>query len=68
MPWHIAVILDGNRRRAKKRGLMYMEGYQAGIATLGSFLTLCRGWNIPIFSLFLFSIENLGRSRVSLFI
>ncbi|KAL2902071.1 Dehydrodolichyl diphosphate synthase 2 [Bienertia sinuspersici] len=49
MPGHIAVILDGS--------------YQAGVTTLGAFLSLCRGWNIPVVSLFLFSSENWGRPK-----
>ncbi|KAL2901979.1 Dehydrodolichyl diphosphate synthase 2 [Bienertia sinuspersici] len=66
MPRHIAVILDGNRRWAKKRERTPVEGYDAGLATLGTFLSLCRGWNIPILSLFLFSSENWGRPKVSI--
>ncbi|KMT12312.1 hypothetical protein BVRB_5g102540 [Beta vulgaris subsp. vulgaris] len=63
MPEHLAVILDGNRRWAKKRGRNPVEGYEAGLATLGMFLTLCRKWRIPIVSLFLFSSENWLRPK-----
>ncbi|XP_021744843.1 uncharacterized protein LOC110710809 [Chenopodium quinoa] len=66
MPRHVAMILDGNRRWAKKRGLIPVEGYEAGLATLGEIITLCRRWNIPIISLFMFSSENWLRPKVSL--
>ncbi|KMT12313.1 hypothetical protein BVRB_5g102550 [Beta vulgaris subsp. vulgaris] len=63
MPEHLAVILDGNRRWAKDRGLASVEGYEAALGTLGVFLPLCRRFNIPILSLFLFSSENWLRPR-----
>ncbi|KAL2902070.1 Dehydrodolichyl diphosphate synthase 4 [Bienertia sinuspersici] len=63
MPRHIGVILDGNRRWAKMRGRITVEGYEAGLANLGMFLSLCRGWNIPIVSLFMFSTENWDRPQ-----
>ncbi|KAL2902055.1 Dehydrodolichyl diphosphate synthase 2 [Bienertia sinuspersici] len=65
MPRHLAVILDGNRRWARKRGRIPIEGYEAGVATIGTFLSLCRSWRIPIVSLFMFSSENWGRPTVS---
>lgn len=68
MPEHLAVILDGNRRWAKERGLASVEGYEAALGTLGVFLPLCRRFNIPILSLFLFSSENWLRPKVSFFI
>ncbi|XP_021753912.1 uncharacterized protein LOC110719321 [Chenopodium quinoa] len=63
MPRHVAMILDGNRRWAKKRGLVPVEGYEVGLGTLGEIITLCRRWNIPIISLFMFSSENWLRPK-----
>ncbi|CAO2820097.1 unnamed protein product [Amaranthus hypochondriacus] len=63
MPKHVAVILDGTRRWAKKRGFSFIQGYEAGLGTLCIFLDLCRRWKIPIVSLFLFSTENWGRPK-----
>ncbi|XP_021851181.2 cis-prenyltransferase 4, chloroplastic-like [Spinacia oleracea] len=63
MPRHVAVILDGSRRWAKKRGFLPVEGYEAGVAALGEFLLLCQRWKIPIVSLFMFSSENWLRPK-----
>ncbi|KNA08428.1 hypothetical protein SOVF_162660 [Spinacia oleracea] len=63
MPKHLAVILDGNRRWAKKRGLVPVAGYEAGLATIGDFFSLCQTWKIPVVSLFMFSSENWLRPK-----
>ncbi|KAL3326731.1 hypothetical protein AABB24_037428 [Solanum stoloniferum] len=58
MPKHIAVILDGNRRWAKKRGLPAALGYVAGIRALRNFVKLSYNWGIRALTLFAFSSEN----------
>ncbi|XP_006338990.1 dehydrodolichyl diphosphate synthase 2-like [Solanum tuberosum] len=58
MPKHIAVILDGNRRWAKKRGLPVALGYVAGIRALRNFVKLSYNWGIRALTLFAFSSEN----------
>jgi len=65
MPEHLAVILDGNRRWAKKRGLTPIEGYQAGIVAMKNFVAMCVKLDIPLVSLFMFSSENWRRPKVS---
>ncbi|XP_006338989.1 dehydrodolichyl diphosphate synthase 2-like [Solanum tuberosum] len=58
MPKHIAVIMDGNRRWAKKRGLPVALGYAAGIRALRNFVKLSYNWGIRALTLFAFSSEN----------
>ncbi|KAL9230711.1 hypothetical protein vseg_006027 [Gypsophila vaccaria] len=63
MPRHVAVILDGNRRWAKQRGLSYVEGYEAGVGAMGEFVSMCSKFKIPVVSLFAFSSENWRRPK-----
>ncbi|MGK7943232.1 MAG: isoprenyl transferase [Microcystaceae cyanobacterium] len=61
LPQHIAVIMDGNGRWAKKRGLPRIMGHQKGVDTLKSLLRCCRDWGIPALTAYAFSTENWGR-------
>ncbi|KAK9699118.1 hypothetical protein RND81_08G153900 [Saponaria officinalis] len=63
MPRHVAVILDGNRRWAKQRGLSFVEGYEAGVGAMGEFVSMCIKLKIPVVSLFAFSSENWRRPK-----
>jgi undecaprenyl diphosphate synthase len=62
MPCHVAIIMDGNRRWAKARGLTEMEGHAAGVEKIREVVrhTVRRG--IPVLSLYAFSRENWARS------
>lgn len=61
LPQHIAVIMDGNGRWAKKRGLPRIMGHQKGVDTLKDLLRCCRDWGIPALTAYAFSTENWGR-------
>ncbi len=61
VPQHIAVIMDGNGRWAKKRGLPRIMGHQRGVDTLKDLLRCCRDWGIPALTAYAFSTENWGR-------
>lgn len=63
LPNHLGVILDGNRRWAKKRGLPPWEGHRAGVKKLDEFLNWCLEMGIPQISLYTLSTENLNRSK-----
>lgn len=65
MPKHIAVIMDGNRRWAKRRGLPVALGYAAGIRALRNFVKLSYNWGISALTLFAFSSENWFRPKVN---
>jgi len=59
MPKHVAMIMDGNRRWAKTRGLPPLEGYVALVQPLRRVVKLCLSWGIKIFTVFFLSTENL---------
>jgi len=61
MPNHIAVIMDGNGRWAKRRGLPRKIGHTAGVESLKKTLQLCSNWGIEALTVYAFSTENWSR-------
>jgi undecaprenyl diphosphate synthase len=61
MPRHVAVIMDGNGRWAKRRGLPRIMGHRRGVDTLKKLLRCCRDWGIEALTAYAFSTENWGR-------
>jgi short-chain Z-isoprenyl diphosphate synthase len=62
LPTHVGVILDGNRRYARERGLPSVShGHQAGADRIPPFLDWCWELGIPYVSLWLLSTNNLSR-------
>lgn len=61
LPCHVAIIMDGNGRWAKNRGLSRSDGHKAGAEAVRKIVTACRGRNIPYLTLFAFSSENWAR-------
>lgn len=66
LPRHIAFIIDGNGRWAKKRGLPRMFGHRAGIETLKENIVECVSLGIEVVSIFGFSTENWNRPQAEL--
>jgi ditrans,polycis-polyprenyl diphosphate synthase len=64
MPRHVAVIMDGNRRWAKRAGLLTSQGHEAGAKRLIEFSELCFKLGIHTVSAFAFSTENWGRHKI----
>jgi len=62
-PKHIAIILDGNRRYAKKLGLQPWKGHEFGVKKLNELLEWCRELGIRELTLYAFSTENFKRAR-----
>jgi short-chain Z-isoprenyl diphosphate synthase len=63
LPRHIGIILDGNRRHGRRRGLGDpLEIYQCGADKLNDVLDWCAELGIPAITLWVFSTENLKRS------
>ncbi|MBQ9693691.1 MAG: di-trans,poly-cis-decaprenylcistransferase [Kiritimatiellae bacterium] len=60
---HLAIIMDGNGRWAKARGLPRTEGHRAGGETVRRVLQYCRDANIRYLTLYAFSVENWKRPR-----
>lgn len=65
-PMHIAVILDGNRRWARRRGLPVWFGHEKGAQRVKEFLTWCLDLGIKTVTLYVLSTENLRRNPVEL--
>lgn len=61
IPHHVAVIMDGNGRWAKRRGFPRIVGHQKGVDTLKSLLRCCDDWGIKVLTAYAFSTENWGR-------
>ncbi|ELR96375.1 polyprenyl diphosphate synthase [Gloeocapsa sp. PCC 73106] len=61
LPRHIAVIMDGNGRWAKRQGKPRVLGHQRGVDTLKDLLRCCKDWGIPALTVYAFSTENWGR-------
>lgn len=64
LPQHVAIIMDGNGRWAKKRGLARTSGHQAGVQSVRRAIEVCQDFNIPYLTLFAFSTENWNRPKV----
>ncbi|MBY5162558.1 polyprenyl diphosphate synthase [Salsipaludibacter albus] len=63
LPRHVGVILDGNRRYARERGLASVaEGYLAGADRIPDLLDWCFELRIPYVTLWLLSTDNLSRA------
>ena len=63
LPTHIGVIMDGNGRWAKKRGLPRSAGHQAGADTLKKIVTECNKMGIKYITVYAFSTENWKRPK-----
>jgi len=61
LPKHIAIVMDGNGRWAKKRYLPVAAGHKAGVEKVRVVLEACREIGIPNLTLFAFSSENWNR-------
>ena len=61
LPKHIAIIMDGNGRWAKKRFLPRTAGHKAGVETVRTIITECKRLGIKHVTLYTFSTENLKR-------
>ena len=63
LPQHIAIIMDGNGRWAKKRNLERIVGHQKGIESAREIVKFCREAGIKVLTLYAFSIENWRRPK-----
>ena len=63
IPEHIAIIMDGNGRWAKKRGLPRKAGHIAGSKTIKSIVLHCNKIGVKVLTLYAFSTENWNRPK-----
>jgi undecaprenyl diphosphate synthase len=60
-PRHVAIIMDGNGRWAKRRGLPRLAGHRAGVENIRRILTECVDLGIRYLTIYAFSTENWSR-------
>jgi len=63
LPHHIAIIMDGNGRWAKKKSLSRISGHMKGVDAVREVVTACRELGIKVLTLYAFSIENWRRPK-----
>lgn len=61
IPRHVAIIMDGNNRWAKARGLPGVAGHRAGVEAIRGVMRTCRKHGVEVLTLFAFSSENWNR-------
>ena len=61
MPAHVAIIMDGNGRWAKQRGLPRIAGHKAGVTSLREIVKSCAALGIKALTVYAFSTENWKR-------
>lgn len=66
LPKHIAIIMDGNGRWARKRMLPRIAGHHAGVKTVDRIVTFCRKLGIEALTLYSFSSENWRRPQTEI--
>ena len=63
IPNHVAIILDGNRRWAKKRGMKPQEGHYKGFTNLENLADYVFSRGVKVLSVYAFSTENFSRAK-----
>ena len=61
---HVAIIMDGNGRWAKKHGLKHLDGHRQGAETVKKVIEACDIHGIKYLTLYAFSTENWKRSKL----
>ncbi len=63
VPQHVAIIMDGNGRWAKQRGLPRIEGHRRGVETVRTTTYAARDLGVKMLTLYAFSAENWNRPQ-----
>lgn len=63
VPAHVAIIMDGNGRWAKQRGLPRIEGHRRGVETVRNVIDAAKDLGIRYLTLYAFSVENWKRPQ-----
>ncbi|MBI4349813.1 MAG: di-trans,poly-cis-decaprenylcistransferase [Elusimicrobia bacterium] len=64
LPAHVAIIMDGNRRWSKKRGLPSLAGHKAGVDSVHAVVRFASRAGIRALTIYAFSTENWRRSKL----
>src|ERR1700740_97916 len=63
VPGHVAIIMDGNGRWAKQRGLPRIEGHRRGVESVRTITYAARDLGVKMLTLYAFSVENWRRPQ-----
>jgi len=63
LPTHVAIIMDGNGRWARRRGMPNIVGHRAGVETIRRVIEMCLDMDIKVLTLYAFSTENWSRPK-----
>jgi undecaprenyl diphosphate synthase len=63
-PQHVAIVMDGNGRWAKKRGLPRLVGHNAGGGNIRPVVKIFADYGVKYLTLYMFSTENWNRPRI----
>ena len=63
IPYHVGIIMDGNRRWARSRGLPPLEGHRQGYEKMKKVGKWCKAKGVKILTVWAFSTENWARSK-----
>ncbi len=66
VPNHLAVIMDGNGRWAKKKGFFRIKGHEKGAKAVKEIVEACAEIKIPYLTLYAFSTENWNRPKLEI--
>ena len=58
---HVAIIMDGNNRWAKQKGLPGMSGHKVGVERIRDVMQACQDLGVEVLTVFAFSSENWKR-------
>ena len=64
IPYHLGIIVDGNRRWAKENGLPAFEGHRRGLKKVKEAIKWCKDRGVKILTFFVFSTENWKRPKM----
>ena len=66
IPQHVAIIMDGNGRWAKRRGLPRIRGHQVGTESVRTIVRACKKAGVKYLTLYAFSVENWVRPKTEI--
>lgn len=66
VPRHVAIIMDGNGRWAKQRGLPRLKGHEQGAESVRAAIRACRDAGVHYLTLYAFSVENWSRPKAEI--
>ncbi len=66
IPAHVAIIMDGNGRWARRRGLPRIRGHQVGVESVRTIVRACKSAGVKYLTLYAFSVENWVRPKAEI--